>query len=636
MMTFLTDRLAELFGSRSRRPKRRRPSAPRARLSVEQLETRFAPANFNWTGAASALWSNPNNWAGGPAGAVPNAADTANFFAGTPNCTVDNGAAFGGTVENLDINSYGGTITLARNLTVSNQFTQNSGTVDLGGTNNLTTQNAQLASGTATIKDGGTFAIPNALSIFGNVTFSGLQVVDGPVLNSVTWSGGTISLIAGAKFTNVNGATFTVASNSTLSGSGTFTNNGSFIKSGSTGTTIISADFDNTGTGALVSVLGGTLQFLNNVGTHDAEFRTATNTLIQFTAPGGASTQTLNQGTKFTGSGKVKVDSLSTLAVAANAGVTASCTFELASAGGGLFGKLMGPGSFTSSGDFIWDGGEIGDSTGGTALTVSVSGQLDIHGGITNEMFSTQFSTSAVGTWSGTNDIQMSSSTITNSGTLTVTNDQTINRVTGTTNSFVNTGTLIKTAGNVGTTIKVPFANNGGTLNVNGLKISFPDYDITQTAGQTLLGGGTLGLGRALGVPIGTFTVSGGKVSGTGTIDGYLTMTAGTIDLGTAVGTLIITGSYSQANGVILTLKLGGKAAGQYDQLSVGGIASLAGTLQLEKIGTFVPAKGDKFAKIVHAVNGLRGTFTMIVDHTGSGLTWTQTAGPNDLDITGN
>jgi autotransporter family porin len=112
---------------------------------------------------------------------------------------------------------------------------------------------------------------------------------------------------------------------------------------------------------------------------------------------------------------------------------------------------------------------------------------------------------------------------------------------------------------------------------------------------------------------------------------------SGSLDLGTtAIGTLNVSGDYTQTATGKLTLKLGGVGAGQYDQLNVSGTATLAGTLQLNSFNNFVPVKGNKFAKIIHGGKALAGTFGTITDTTGSGLAWTQTPGANDLDITGN
>jgi hypothetical protein len=472
------------------------------------------------------------------------------------------------------------------------------------------------------------------MSIYENLTFTNIATVTVGPNASTTWNGGTITIGGTTDFVNVAGATFTAACDSQITDpAGSFTNNGHFIKTGTSGTTVVTGQFDNKGTSALVSVVTGTLQFLNSSGTDSAEFRTAANTLIQFTSPAGRETHTLNQGTSFTGSGKVKVDSLAELAVANGVGVTASCTFELASAGGLNVGYLSGPGTFTSQSNFIWDGGSIGVLGG---MNVNVQGQLNISGANNNQITNSILSTSAAGTWSGTNNIEMAGSTINNSGTLTVTNDQKIDDTTRG-NSFMNTGTITKTAGAAGTEIDVPFTNSNGTLNLNGKKIQLNGYDVTQLGANshTLLGnGGTLGINAPSGTNF-VFNVNAGTLSGTGTISGNLSM-GGNLDMGATLGTLAVTGDYTQTATGKLTLKLGGVGAGQYDKLNVSGKATLAGTLQLNSINGFVPVKGNTFGSIVHGGKGIAGTFGTITDTTGSGLTWNLATVGNDLNLTGN
>ena len=60
-------------------------------------------------------------------------------------------------------------------------------------------------------------------------------------------------------------------------------------------------------------------------------------------------------------------------------------------------------------------------------------------------------------------------------------------------------------------------------------------------------------------------------------------------------GTLTITGAYSQSSGGTLTVEIGGATAGTFDQLHVGGAASLAGTLNINEIVPFTAAGGQSF-----------------------------------------
>ena len=75
---------------------------------------------------------------------------------------------------------------------------------------------------------------------------------------------------------------------------------------------------------------------------------------------------------------------------------------------------------------------------------------------------------------------------------------------------------------------------------------------------------------------------------------------AGTLDLGSAVGTLTITGNYTQTPAGALTIKLGGVTAGTlYDQLVVSGAAQLGGTLKLVPAVGFQPA-GHAFTVVTY------------------------------------
>src|SRR5262249_1999040 len=73
-------------------------------------------------------------------------------------------------------------------------------------------------------------------------------------------------------------------------------------------------------------------------------------------------------------------------------------------------------------------------------------------------------------------------------------------------------------------------------------------------------------------------------------------------------GRLGIIDDFTQVAGSTLTIRLGGKNAGQYGAVLAGDKATVAGALKLELIGGFVPSAGNSFPIIV-GTNGVTGTF---------------------------
>jgi hypothetical protein len=74
---------------------------------------------------------------------------------------------------------------------------------------------------------------------------------------------------------------------------------------------------------------------------------------------------------------------------------------------------------------------------------------------------------------------------------------------------------------------------------------------------------------------------------------------------------LTITGNYTEGANAHLAIKLGGTSAGiNYDQLSVGGSAALAGTLNISYWNGFTPAIGNIFT--VLAGSALTGGFSAV------------------------
>jgi autotransporter-associated beta strand protein len=71
-------------------------------------------------------------------------------------------------------------------------------------------------------------------------------------------------------------------------------------------------------------------------------------------------------------------------------------------------------------------------------------------------------------------------------------------------------------------------------------------------------------------------------------------------------------GNYTQTGGE-LDLRIGGRAAGQFDRLVVLGRANLGGRLRVDAVDGFRPVGGDKF-EVITAGSGVAGTFASLED----------------------
>ncbi len=137
-------------------------------------------------------------------------------------------------------------------------------------------------------------------------------------------------------------------------------------------------------------------------------------------------------------------------------------------------------------------------------------------------------------------------------------------------------------------TSTAPFSN-AGNLTVGSSSTFTASGNYTQSAGSTTLAGGTL--------TAGSIAINGGALSGVGTVNGNVT-NAGQVNPGGtgAAGLLTITGNYTQTSAGVLNIELGGTTAdSQFDQLAVSGTATLAGTLNINLISSFLPAIPNTF-----------------------------------------
>ncbi|MBX3412188.1 MAG: hypothetical protein KF708_05670 [Pirellulales bacterium] len=153
------------------------------------------------------------------------------------------------------------------------------------------------------------------------------------------------------------------------------------------------------------------------------------------------------------------------------------------------------------------------------------------------------------------------------------------------------------------------FLSVGSSNNNNGGVgwLTLDDQSTMQIANQVLLGSqGTLqlitggrmnvGQGDVGDVPANTLRVGpGGRLGGTGTILGDVLVDGGVVSPGFSPGKLDVVGNYLQGSFGSLDLEIGGLLPGQYDQLSVTGNLSLAGTVNIAFIDGFLPSVGDQF-----------------------------------------
>lgn len=109
-----------------------------------------------------------------------------------------------------------------------------------------------------------------------------------------------------------------------------------------------------------------------------------------------------------------------------------------------------------------------------------------------------------------------------------------------------------------------------------------------QTAGET-------NLNRIM--ITGPVNISGGALTGSGIINGDLTLSGGYVSPGTSnsAGLLAVTGNYTQTDQGTLILEDGGATPDKFDQLIVAKTANVGGKLDLRTINNYQPTTADTF-----------------------------------------
>jgi YD repeat-containing protein len=490
-------------------------------------------------------------------------------------------------------------------------------------TNTGTIQTA--ASATSGITFSGTFTNTGAVTAAGStVTFSGTWTNTSLITASASTVnfGGSWSNSGGLNQSNctVNlGGTFNLSGLGTITSqggslnlTGTLNNTGTLALNNTTGPlylrggTINGGTVTTSGSATLIAFYeGGTLDGVTLAGTLDADY--------VFVRPGVTVTGglTLNNGLiKLSGSNWLNCTGAQTLGgtgtvamtgVGTNYGVLVPHSGDTLTIGPGvtIHGDSGIIGAATTPGGFITNDGTIASDAGGS---LTVQDLTNFVGG-----------TLTGGMWQASNQ-----GTLRLIGAAITTNAATIHlngagshilSDTGTTAALANLAAItavggLTVSGGASMTTGTGLTNAGTITVGTGGTLAAPD--VTQTAGSTTLLGGTL---NATG-PGGRITIQAGSLSGPGTIQGNLA-NAGQVDLGAAPGVLAVTGSFTQTAAGSLALKIGGTTPGsQYDQIQVGGLAALGGTLDASLLGGFGPTALQVFNIITYA--GSNGGFATV------------------------
>jgi parallel beta-helix repeat protein len=149
------------------------------------------------------------------------------------------------------------------------------------------------------------------------------------------------------------------------------------------------------------------------------------------------------------------------------------------------------------------------------------------------------------------------------------------------------------------------------------------------------LNGGYQATADSLTTVDGTLQVAGtlnvaGVLGGAGTVQGALVASAGgLVTPGSSIGTLTVSGSYSQTSLAALVIEIDGPAAGSgYDRLAVTGAANLSGELHIVLPGTFVPTVGQQFT--ILTAGSRSGEFEAVLGPSQFGVTY----GSNNVVLT--
>jgi hypothetical protein len=271
-------------------------------------------------------------------------------------------------------------------------------------------------------------------------------------------------------------------------------------------------------------------------------------------------------------------------------------------------------GSLTLTGNTVLPPGFALKLEGGTLTNngaLDVAGSFNLTGGAFGGSGSLSMSGGNLSLPSGNSVAWTNSGALTNTGTLDLAGSTITNAINNQGTIKMGVGlTFTQTVTNTGTVS----AQGGNTVFVNGL---------TQAGNSVLvLNGGNLQ---------GDVNLSSGTIMGTGTVNGNLIVGTANVAPGASPGAITVTGDLNLGPASVVNLEVAGLAQGtDYDFIHVLGSANLAGTLNVNVLGGFVPPPGSSFTVMQFASS--TGAFSQ-VNLPATINSFTFTAGPTTLSL---
>lgn len=265
--------------------------------------------------------------------------------------------------------------------------------------------------------------------------------------------------------------------------------------------------------------------------------------------------------------------------------------------GGDLFVQQTGLNAiFTNSGTLAIAAGRTVTILGGSFVEdiggISGAGTLDLNG--VQVTFSLGFSNATTG-------LLLKNTTVDGIGAVTNEPGKTLTLDASSVGALTNFGTVIAhgnstTAAYVsepGSTLVVEGENARGSaaLTIENGFANFGAIVLTSTGSSWA---SSLTVGGDIGVQAGASLVALAGSGGTRTVNGAI-LEPGDVTVSPGAASTLNVNATTLVMAGKLTVDLGGKVLGQYDQVAVGGTAVLGGTLTVNLINSFAPALGDEF-----------------------------------------